>query len=154
PPAGARREPLSIEDVRMRVSSTVTHGPGIHPRVAAKLSVLPREFLDWTGTNVRRQTQPGYVLVPVTTVLGDLTSAQMRILGTLAEAFGDGTVRVTPEQNLLFRWVKREDVQALYSSIAAAGLERGGAGTLADVTSCPGAETCRLAVTQSRGLGR
>ena len=29
-----------------------------------------------------------------------------------------------------------------------------GAGTLADVTSCPGAESCRLAVTQSRGLGR
>ena len=28
------------------------------------------------------------------------------------------------------------------------------AGTIADVTSCPGAESCRLAVTQSRGLGR
>src|SRR5438552_1035590 len=26
--------------------------------------------------------------------------------------------------------------------------------TVADVTSCPGAESCRLAVTQSRGLGR
>jgi sulfite reductase beta subunit-like hemoprotein len=30
----------------------------------------------------------------------------------------------------------------------------GDAGTIADVTSCPGAESCRLAVTQSRGLGR
>ena len=30
----------------------------------------------------------------------------------------------------------------------------GGAGSLADVTSCPGAEACRLAVTQSRGLGK
>ena len=28
------------------------------------------------------------------------------------------------------------------------------AGTIADVTSCPGAESCRLAVTQSRGLGK
>ena len=28
------------------------------------------------------------------------------------------------------------------------------ANTVADVTSCPGAESCRLAVTQSRGLGR
>ena len=28
------------------------------------------------------------------------------------------------------------------------------AGTIADVVSCPGAESCRLAVTQSRGLGR
>ena len=37
---------------------------------------------------------------------------------------------------------------------AAAGLGLAGAGTIADVTSCPGAESCRLAVTQSRGLGR
>ena len=35
-----------------------------------------------------------------------------------------------------------------------AGLGLAEAGTVADVASCPGAETCRLAVTQSRGLGR
>ena len=34
------------------------------------------------------------------------------------------------------------------------GCARPGAGTLSDVTSCPGAESCKLAVTQSRGLGR
>ena len=42
----------------------------------------------------------------------------------------------------------------LYRRLAAAGLGLAEAGTVADVTSCPGAETCRLAVTQSRGLGR
>ena len=36
----------------------------------------------------------------VTVPLGDLTSAQMRVLGELARAYGDGTVRVTPDQNL------------------------------------------------------
>jgi len=45
-------------------------------------------------------------------------------------------------------------VPALYRQLAAAGLGHGGAGTIADVTSCPGAEACKLAVTQSRGLGR
>ena len=35
-----------------------------------------------------------------------------------------------------------------------AGPRGADAGTIADVTSCPGAESCRLAVTQSRGLGR
>ena len=43
---------------------------------------------------------------------------------------------------------------ALYRLLAAAGLDLPGSGTSADVTSCPGAEACRLAVTQSRGLGR
>ena len=36
----------------------------------------------------------------------------------------------------------------------AAGLALPGASTIGDVTSCPGAESCKLAVTQSRGLGR
>ncbi len=43
---------------------------------------------------------------------------------------------------------------ALHAGLAAAGLGRSGAGTAARVTSCPGAESCKLAVTQSRGLGR
>ena len=54
----------------------------------------------------------------------------------------------------MFRWVNACDVRQLYRRLAAAGLGLAEAGTIADVTSCPGAESCRLAVTQSRGLGR
>ncbi len=61
---------------------------------------------------------------------------------------------MTPTQNLVFRWVKRDDAQALYARLAAAGLGLGDADTIADITSCPGAESCKLAVTQSRGLGQ
>ena len=86
--------------------------------------------------------------------LGDLTSAQMRVLGDLARAYGDGAVRVTPDQDLVIRWVNACDVRQLYRRFAAAGLGLAEASTIADVASCPGAETCRLAVTQSRGLGR
>jgi hypothetical protein len=42
----------------------------------------------------------------VTTILGDLTSHQLRVLADLSEAYSDGSMRVTAEQNLLFRWVK------------------------------------------------
>jgi sulfite reductase (NADPH) hemoprotein beta-component len=55
---------------------------------------------------------------------------------------------------VVFRWVKRDEAQGLYARLAAAGLGLGDADTIADVTSCPGAESCKLAVTQSRGLGR
>jgi hypothetical protein len=89
-----------------------------------------------------------------TVPLGDLTSEQMRVVGELARAYGDGAIRVTPDQDLLFRWVNASDVRQLYRRLAAAGLGLAEAGTIADVASCPGAETCRLAVTQSRGLGR
>jgi sulfite reductase (NADPH) hemoprotein beta-component len=90
----------------------------------------------------------------VTVPLGDLTSEQMRVIAELSLAFSDGTVRVTPDQNLLFRWVSASNVRPLHRRLAAAGLGRPDAGTMADVSSCPGAESCRLAVTQSRGLAR
>ena len=76
------------------------------------------------------------------------------MIADFALAYGDGSVRVTADQDLLFRWVRAGDVQELYRRLAAARLGLGGAGSLADVTSCPGAEACRLAVTQSRGLGK
>jgi sulfite reductase (NADPH) hemoprotein beta-component len=116
--------------------------------------VLPADFLRWQATNVRRQKQEGYAVATVTVPLGDLTGAQMRVLADLSLAYGDGAVRVTHDQDLLFRWVPASELPELYRRLAAAGLGLGGAGTLADVTSCPGAEACRLAVTQSRGLGK
>jgi sulfite reductase (NADPH) hemoprotein beta-component len=72
----------------------------------------------------------------------------------LARAFGDGTVRLTADQNVFLRWVPDSMLRDLHARLAAAGLARAGATTIADVTSCPGAESCKLAVTQSRGLGR
>jgi sulfite reductase (NADPH) hemoprotein beta-component len=46
------------------------------------------------------------------------------------------------------------DVAALFERLAAAGLGKAGAHTAAKVVSCPGAESCRIAVTQSRGVAR
>jgi len=60
---------------------------------------------------------------------------------------------VTTDQNAVFRWVPAPRVTAFYRALAAAGFGLPGTGTIADVVSCPGAESCRLAVTQSRGLG-
>jgi sulfite reductase beta subunit-like hemoprotein len=54
----------------------------------------------------------------------------------------------------VLRWVPEPEVEAVYERLAAADLAAADADTFADVVSCPGAETCRLAVTQSRGLGR
>ncbi|HZB24580.1 MAG TPA: nitrite/sulfite reductase [Vicinamibacterales bacterium] len=154
PPTGHRPEPPAPLAIAARAATTTVVGPGIVPRVEPQLVVDSDAFARWSATNLRVQKQPGWATVVVTTVLGDLTSAQLRLIGELAEGFSDGDVRVTHDQNFVFRWVRSDDVRELYRSLAAAGLARPGAGTLADVTSCPGAESCKLAVTQSRGLGR
>ena len=134
-------------------ASTPVNGPGIMPNTV-RLQPLPDAFVRWMRSNVSKQRQQGYYHVTVRLPLGDFTSGQMRVLADLSEAYGDGSMRLTVEQNVLFRWVKRESIEPFYQRVAAAGLGAPDANTLSDVVSCPGAESCRLAVTQSRGLGR
>jgi sulfite reductase beta subunit-like hemoprotein len=151
-PEGARPAAPSISEISLRASGAAIHGPGILPPY--RLMAPDLSFARWIRTNVREQRQDGYVLAIVTLPIGDVTGAQLRILADLALAYGDGTVRTTHAQDLLLRWVPRRDLAPLHARLAAAGLALAGADTIADVTSCPGAESCRLAVTQSRGLAR
>jgi sulfite reductase (NADPH) hemoprotein beta-component len=153
-PAGPRPFAPRPKDSAARVLAGAVRGPGIRPPVRPVLTVLDDALLRWSATNVRPQKQDGFAMVTVTAPLGDVTGEQFRVLAELAAAYGDGTIRTTLEQNLVFRWIRRQDVAALYRGLAAVGLDQAGANTSADVTSCPGAEACRLAVTQSRGLGR
>ncbi len=155
-PEGVRGSSPSPGHIASRISASAgrVKGPGLPPVVVPVFLAGDEAFVRWRSTNVRPQRQPGYATSVVTVPLGDLTGEQMRVIGDLARAYGDGTVRVTAEQNLLFRWVRDTDVRQLYRRVAAAGLGLADANTVADVTSCPGAESCRLAVTQSRGLGQ
>ena len=137
----------SIGHIAARVGAGRVSGPGLTPVVVPVLQIGDEAY-------ARPQKQFGYVLATATVPLGDLTSAQTRVIADLARAYGDGTVRVTPEQDFVFRWINSSDARQLYRRLAAAGLGLAEAGTVADITSCPGAESCRLAVTQSRGLGR
>jgi len=153
PSEGSRPPAPSEAEAATRVNAAEVRGPGIRPDVKPVLHVFDETESAWARTNVRAQKQDGFVAVTVTLPLGDLTGEQLRVLADLAAAYGDGTVRTTVDQNLLLRWVRKADLRALYRRLAAASLGTGNAHTSADVTSCPGAEACRLAVTQSRGLG-
>jgi len=154
PPAWPRPAVPSGGEVADRAASSRVTGPGILPDVRPQLQVLQPERERWRRTNVRPQKQAGYSAVTVTVPLGDVTSQQLRLLADLSLGYSDGTVRVTPDQDLVLRWIANERVDDLHRRLAAAGLGLPDAGTIADVTSCPGAESCKLAVTQSRGLGK
>jgi sulfite reductase (NADPH) hemoprotein beta-component len=154
PPDAPRDAAAAPAEIAARVADGRVSGPGLTPTIVPVLGTGDEAFVRWRETNVRPQKQAGYVIATVTVPLGDMSSAQMRVVGELTRAYGDGTARVTPDQDLMLRWVRVGDLRSLHQRIAAAGLGLAEAGTIADVASCPGAETCRLAVTQSRGLGR
>ncbi|MCZ6696249.1 MAG: nitrite/sulfite reductase [Acidobacteria bacterium] len=109
-------------------------------------------FREWAATNAKPQRQPGYSMAFVTLPRGDITSKQMEGIADLIETHGNGTVRTAVDQNLLIRWVRSEDLPALYGRLAALGLGAGEAGRLLDPTACPGADSCKLAITASREL--
>jgi sulfite reductase beta subunit-like hemoprotein len=116
-------------------------------------AVAPRADFDaWAKDSVVAQKQPGYAAVVIRLVLGDITATQLRALARLAVDHGEGELRATNDQNLLLRWVPIGKLPVVHAALAELGLARTGARTVADVTSCPGASSCKIAVTQSRGL--
>src|SRR5262249_46833917 len=109
-------------------------------------------FRAWAATNARPQHQRGYAMAFVTLPRGDITAEQMETLASLIEARSNGTLRTTQDQNLLLRWIRSEDLPEIHRTLERIGLAQGEAGKLLDPTSCPGAESCKIAVTGSREL--
>jgi sulfite reductase (ferredoxin) len=121
----------------------------VTPFLSPKLATAVANF---QATNIKPQRQEGFHLVTVRLRLGDITSLQIRALAQLCETYGEGAVRATVDQNLTLRFVPTQNLVPLYCALREVGLAEAGAGTIGDVTSCPGAETCNLAVTASRQL--
>ncbi len=118
------------------------------PQLISRLENYPA----WAKDSVRPQKQAGFSSVTIRLVLGDISVSQLRALAHLAAAFGESELRATNEQNVLLRYVPSWKLALLHQELVAIGLAKSGAKTLADVTSCPGTASCKLAVTASRGL--
>ena len=125
-----------------------TPAPDIRPAAAVNGT-----WKRWMFTNVIGQKQDGFSTVTIRLRLGDISSAQMRGLAKIIRRFGC-RARVVITQNVMLRWVRNEHLQALFSELEPLGLAETEAEKLHDVTSCPGAETCQLGISASRGLSR
>ncbi|MEM7530808.1 MAG: nitrite/sulfite reductase [Chloroflexota bacterium] len=109
-------------------------------------------FETWGATNVYAQKQPGYNVVTVNLPLGDISAEQAWKLADIARHYVGDTIRLTVEQNIVLRWVADADLPALYAELKEIGLGDSGAGTIVDITACPGTDTCKLGIAASRGL--
>ncbi len=109
-------------------------------------------FVAWRRSNAKPQSQSGYAVVTVMLPLGDLSAWQTRRLADIARRYVGDNLRTTVEQNIVLRWVAESDLPSLYEDLLAVGLAQGGAETIADVTACPGTDTCKLGIASSRGL--
>jgi sulfite reductase (ferredoxin) len=115
-------------------------------------AALPDGFAEWYRTNVYKQRQAGYSTITVNLPLGDITGWQTRQLADIVREFVGQHARTTVEQNIVLRWVSDKDLPELYRRLHAIGLSDPGANTIADITACPGTDTCKLGIASSRGL--
>ncbi|PJF23397.1 MAG: sulfite reductase [Phototrophicales bacterium] len=121
---------------------------------ATPFDSLPEGYETWHNSNVYQQRQAGYSVVTINLPLGDLTSTQAFQLADIAKQYVGDKIRTTVEQNIVLRWVANQHLPALYEALRAIGLGEPGAGTIVDITTCPGTDTCKLGIASSRGLTR
>ena len=146
------REQLRAEG---RPAAQVISEPPVRTPKAPPARATRPGLAEFTATNVREQRDAAYVAVTVRAPLGDLSVEQLRALAQAVEEYSEeGELRTTVNQNVLLRFVRREHLPSLHAFLDGAQLARAGADTVSDVTSCPGAFSCRLAVTASRHLAQ
>src|SRR5436190_2241208 len=114
----------------------------------------PLNFEIWKKTNVYEQKQDGNFAVYVRILNGNISSVSSRTLIEKLRPVIADDVRVTINQGLQFRFVKAEHLEYIYSALEKEGLAAAGFGSVADVTSCPGTDTCNLGISNSTGIAQ
>ena len=119
-----------------------------------RVDILPHDpYQRWVATSVVRGEAKGTISAVAYAAIGDITADQFRSLASIQRELG-ADVRLTNRQNVVFRGLTEAQVEVLYQRLEAIGMARPGAELARDVVACPGADTCNIAVTQSRGLAK
>ncbi len=106
----------------------------------------------WKATNVFEQKQAGFFGVFIKVPLGDISTSTARKLATIIDWLASDDIRITINQGLLLRYVRPEALSALYTSLKGLGLADPGFDSVADITACPGTDTCNLGISNSTGV--
>ncbi|MEO0467211.1 MAG: nitrite/sulfite reductase [Pseudomonadota bacterium] len=111
-------------------------------------------FALWAEANLNAHKVAGYASVtashkPVGGIAGDATDAQMDVLADLADAYGQGDIRVTHAQNVVLAHIALDDAYAVYTALDKAGLAAPNESLISDMIVCPGLDYCNLANARS-----
>ena len=146
-----QRYKVDVEEYSQKVGKTESPQTQSYALSDFPTSGLPDPFKYelWKRTNVFAQKQPGYFAVYVRVANGNIGShTSRRLIEKLKDVIADD-VRVTINQGLQFRFIKPEHLEYVYSVLDEEGFAAAGFGSVADVTSCPGTDTCNLGISNS-----
>lgn len=110
------------------------------------------KYDNFLKTNVFEQKQKGFYAVQLRILLGDISSDKARALAAIVKKYASKDIRITVNQGLLLRFVRPESLAALFNELDALGYAEPGFDSTADITACPGTDTCNLGIASSTGL--
>jgi sulfite reductase (ferredoxin) len=111
-----------------------------------------KKYQDWKTTNVFEQKQTGFFGVYIKQHLGDLSSDGARALAVIVSEYAADDIRITVNQGWLLKFVKEQNLAALFNELNAIGLAEPGFDSTVDITACPGTDTCNLGISSSTGI--
>ena len=120
------------------------------PRI--KIAKNVKKYESWRKTNVFEQKQKGFCGVYLKILLGDIKSEKTRDLAKVIRKYSADDIRLTVDQNMLLKFVHESHLPELFTALNALDLADPGYASIADITACPGTDTCNLGVTNSTGL--
>lgn len=127
------------------------------PQPADKKYVLPTEYNAekydaWRATNVFEQKQVGFYGVFIKLTLGNMTTATARQLVEIVKEYAADEVRVTINQGYMLKFVREAALLPLFAALDKINLAEPGFDSIADITACPGTDTCNLGISSSTGI--
>lgn len=108
-----------------------------------------KEYKKWLDTNTFKQKQQGFYGVYIKIQLGNLTTETARKLANIVDLYAADDIRVTINQGFLLRYVREAALLPLYIELKKLNLAAPGFNSVADITSCPGTDTCNLGISNS-----
>uniref|UniRef100_A0A7V4XUE1 Nitrite reductase n=1 Tax=Acidobacterium capsulatum TaxID=33075 RepID=A0A7V4XUE1_9BACT len=103
---------------------------------------------------IHAQKQPGLSYVGASVLRGRLTGLQLHQAADLADRFGNGELRATTMQNLIFVNVPTGRAAELAREIERIGMRVEGSQFWRGGVACTGTEFCKLAITETKGFLR
>ena len=111
-------------------------------------------YEQWLATNVFEQKQRGYFGVYIKIEVGDIPTDVARKFVDAVKPYAADEIRITQNQGLLLKYVRPEALPALFEGLDEIGFAKPGFDSVADVTTCPGTDTCNLGISNSMTLSR
>jgi sulfite reductase (ferredoxin) len=114
----------------------------------------PFLYEQWLKTNVFPQKQAGFFAIGLRIQNGDIKTPVARQLISLVKTVAADDIRLTNTQGMLLKFVREENLPYVFEELNKLKLATPGFESMADITSCPGTDTCNLGISNSTGITR